>query len=179
MLEEIDHFTEKGEITYDTLGRMKYLEMIIMETLRIYPINGQVDRVCVKSFTLPKSTTDSREFVVDLGTLLWIPIYSLHHDPKLFPDPEKFDPERFSDENKGGINPGAYIPFGLGPRKCFGDRFALMEMKILIVHLMQKFVFIREERTKHPIVFEKSFLTIPDGEAWVKFKKRTHASLLK
>lgn len=170
---EVDHFTEEGEITYDTLFKMKYLDMILSETLRKYPPNGMIDRVCVKSFTLPKATNDSEEFLVEPDTILWLPIYGLHHDPKYFPDPEKFDPERFSDENKDKINPYSYIPFGLGPRKCIGDRFALMEIKILIVHLMQNFVIKREERTKHPIVFEKSFLIIPDGDAWVKFEKRT------
>ncbi|XP_051157200.1 cytochrome P450 9e2-like [Leptopilina boulardi] len=170
---EVDNFTkQEGEISYDTLFKMKYLDMIMSETLRKYPPNGIMDRVCVKSFTLPKSTPDSKEFETDLETVIWLPIYALHHDPKYFPDPEKFDPERFSDENKDKINPYAYIPFGLGPRKCIGDRFALMEIKILIVHLLQNFVLEREERTKHPIEFERSFLIIPDGEMWVKFKKR-------
>ncbi|XP_051157198.1 cytochrome P450 9e2-like [Leptopilina boulardi] len=173
--EEIDHLTEQeGEISYDTLFKMKYLDMIISETLRKYPPNGMMDRVCVKSFTLPKSTPDSKEFETDLETVIWLPIYALHHDPQYFPDPEKFDPERFNDENKDKINPYAYIPFGIGPRKCIGDRFALMEIKILIVHLLQNFVLEREERTKHPIEFEKSFLIIPNGDMWVKFKKRNN-----
>lgn len=49
-----------------------------------------------------------------------IPIYGLHHDPKHFPDPEKFDPERFSEENKHNIAPNTYLPFGVGPRNCIG-----------------------------------------------------------
>ena len=49
-----------------------------------------------------------------------IPTYAFHHDPEFFPDPEKFDPERFSEENKHKINPLAYMPFGAGPRNCIG-----------------------------------------------------------
>jgi cytochrome P450 family 9 len=49
-----------------------------------------------------------------------VPIRSLHYDPRYFSDPDRFDPERFSDENKGKIVPGSYLPFGIGPRNCIG-----------------------------------------------------------
>lgn len=49
-----------------------------------------------------------------------LPVYGLHHDPKHFPNPEKFDPERFSEDNKNNIHKGAYLPFGNGPRACPG-----------------------------------------------------------
>lgn len=52
---------------------------------------------------------------------MWIPIYPFHRDAQYYPDPEKFDPERFSDDNKGSIVPGTYIPFGIGPRNCIGN----------------------------------------------------------
>lgn len=54
------------------------------------------------------------------GEGLWLPIYAIHRDPQYYPNPKKFDPERFSDENKGNINPLAYLPFGVGPRNCIG-----------------------------------------------------------
>jgi cytochrome P450 family 9 len=52
--------------------------------------------------------------------VVWIPIYALHHDPHYFPDPEKFDPERFSDENKQKMKNCTYMPFGSGPGNCIG-----------------------------------------------------------
>ncbi|XP_051157195.1 cytochrome P450 9e2-like [Leptopilina boulardi] len=173
---EVDHFTkeEGGEISYDTISKMKYLDMVISETLRKYPPNAMMDRLCVKKYTLPKATPDSKEYVIEPGSMIWLPIYGLHHDEKYFPDPEKFDPERFSDENKDKINPYAYIPFGLGPRKCIGNRFALMEIKVLFVHLLQNFILIRDERTKHPLEFEKGFVVGADGELWIKMKKRNN-----
>jgi cytochrome P450 len=75
-----------------------------------------VDRRCVKTYTLPAEP----HCTLKPGDGVYIPIYALHHDPDYFPDPEKFDPERFSDENKGNINPFAYLPFGSGPRNCIG-----------------------------------------------------------
>lgn len=57
------------------------------------------------------------------GEQLIIPAYAIHRDEKYFPDPECFDPERFSDENKSKIYPGSYIPFGIGPRNCIGTMF--------------------------------------------------------
>lgn len=58
---------------------------------------------------------------------MWIPNFSLMRDPKYFPNPEKFDPERFSDDNKDSINPTTYLPFGIGPRNCIG---ILLKIKI-------------------------------------------------
>jgi cytochrome P450 family 9 len=55
------------------------------------------------------------------GDILFIPIIGLHRDAKHYPDPERFDPERFSDENKHKINPLTYLPFGVGPRSCIGE----------------------------------------------------------
>jgi cytochrome P450 family 9 len=55
------------------------------------------------------------------GEALFIPIIGLHRDPSYYPDPERFDPERFSDDNKHNINPLTYLPFGIGPRICIGE----------------------------------------------------------
>ena len=61
------------------------------------------------------------DIVIEEGIGIMLPIYPLHHDPEFFPDPEKFDPERFSDENKKNIRPYTYLPFGSGPRNCIGN----------------------------------------------------------
>ncbi|XP_070378916.1 cytochrome P450 3A19-like [Dermacentor albipictus] len=68
------------------------------------------------------------KYVIKEGTSVLVPTYQLHHDPQYWNEPEKFDPERFSPENKRFINPTAYQPFGLGPRICLGQRLALAEL---------------------------------------------------
>jgi len=82
----------------------------------MYPPAGLMDRKCVKTYTLPTEPP----FTLKPGDVVWMPIYALHHDPAYFPDPEKFDPERFSDENRGNIKNCTYLPFGSGPRNCIG-----------------------------------------------------------
>ncbi|KAJ4428808.1 hypothetical protein ANN_25801, partial [Periplaneta americana] len=103
-----------GKITYEALFGMKYLDMVVSETLRLYSPAAAVDRLCVRKYTLK---TDP-PIELKPGDNLFIPIFGLHRDPKYYPDPERFDPERFSDENKHKINPMAYLPFGVGPRIC-------------------------------------------------------------
>ena len=171
---EVDTLTknEGSDISYETLSKMKYMDMVISETLRKYPPAAVLDRLCVKSFTFPKSTPESKEYTAEPNSLVWIPVYALHHDKKYFPNPEKFDPERFSDENKNQINPYVYIPFGIGPRKCLGTRFALMETKILFIHILQNFVLEKCKKTIHPIVFENVFNVGIKGDFAVKFQKR-------
>lgn len=91
--------------------------IVFTETLRLYPPAAAVDRVCVRPYILKVDPP----MEIQPGEVLFIPIIGLHRDPKYYPDPERFDPERFSDENKHNINPLAYLPFGIGPRSCIGE----------------------------------------------------------
>jgi cytochrome P450 family 9 len=104
-------------LTYEGVQKMKYLDMVISEGLRKWPPALVTERMCTRDCSLQ---FDGKSVEIKKGINIWIPIYALHHDEKYFPMPEKFDPERFSDQNKGGINLGAYLPFGIGPRNCIG-----------------------------------------------------------
>lgn len=110
-------------ITYDGIQKMKYLDMVISEVMRIRPTATLIDRICSKDYELQ---IDGRKVKIGKGTQLWIPIYGYHHDHKYFPNPDKFDPERFSDENKGDINMAAYIPFGSGNLNKFIYIYSLL-----------------------------------------------------
>ena len=164
---------EDENISYEKLAKMKYLDMVISETLRLYPPMPFTDRVCVKKFDLPPAMEGGMKYTVMPNTSLWIPVFAFHRDPKYFEEPEKFDPERFNDENKNDINPYTYIPFGVGPRKCVGERFALMEAKILLTHLLRNFVLTPSEKTRKEIVWsKKTFDMRPDCGFWIKLQPR-------
>ena len=82
------------------------------------------------------------------GMLVNVPIYAIHHDPKIWPEPDKFNPYRFTPEEKAKHNPYDWIPFGAGPRNCLAMRLALTEFKIAIVYLIRKYKFVRTEKTE-------------------------------
>lgn len=102
ILEEND-----GKLTYDLLSQFKYLEMVVNEGLRKYPPINVLTRKCTQEFKIPGT-----ELVVPKDTQITIPIFSIHRDPDYFPDPETFDPERFSEENIKKITPFTFLPFG-------------------------------------------------------------------
>lgn len=91
-----------------------YFFFYSLEVLRKYPALTNLQRVCNKDYKLPGGE------VLEKGTVIFISVIGLHHDPKLFPDPEKFDPERFNKENIKNVLPYSYLPFGEGPRICIG-----------------------------------------------------------
>lgn len=173
--EEVDrHLAEEnGEISYESMSKMVYMDMVVSEALRKYPPAIFTDRLCNKKYELPPAQPGYSSLTIEPDNVLMISTYGMHHDPKYFPNPSKFDPERFSDENKDSFHPYAYSPFGLGPRKCIGNRFALMETKLLIAHLLQKFILQPTEKTVYPVVFDKQeFQLQPTGGFWVRLEKR-------
>ncbi|XP_008696610.1 cytochrome P450 3A12-like isoform X1 [Ursus maritimus] len=133
--EEIDAtFPNKAPPTYDALVQMEYLDMVLNETLRLYPIGGRLERVC-------KKDVEVSGVFIPKGTVVMVPVFTLHRDQDLWPEPEEFRPERFSKKNKDSINPYIYLPFGTGPRNCIGMRFAIMNMKLALVRVLQNFSF--------------------------------------
>lgn len=113
---EIDDMNESlngKALTYEDIQKMKYMDQVVSECLRMHPPAPIVDRSCAKDFELEY---DGRKLLIEKGRNFYIPIYAIHRNPKYFPDPDKFDPERFNDENKSKINRDAYMPFGVGPR---------------------------------------------------------------
>lgn len=120
------------ELTYGTLQELKYLDMVIKETLRINPSVPIIGRrsagdMLIDGVSIPKG--------MDFGIL----IYALHNDPDLYPDPARFDPERFSEEASAKRPPYSYIPFSVGSRNCIGQRYAMLEIKTMLVKLVANY----------------------------------------
>ncbi|XP_023950321.2 cytochrome P450 6B5-like [Bicyclus anynana] len=133
---EIDEAFEKHgkDISCTVASNMEYLDMVINEAMRLNPPIGFLSRKCVENTVLPVGNIK-----VDKGTNITLPIYELHHDPKYHPDPETFNPERFSTENKNSIMDTTYMPFGRGNRNCVGMRFAQLQAKSGLIHLLRNF----------------------------------------
>ncbi|KAG5667582.1 hypothetical protein PVAND_015559 [Polypedilum vanderplanki] len=129
--------------TYEAIHKMKFLDMFISEVLRLWA-SPFLNRECNKDYKMDFG--DGIVINVKNGDFVQFPVWSIHHDEKYFPNPEVFDPYRFSDERKGEIL-NYYMPFGIGPRICIASRFALMEVKVLIFKILSKFTFEACEKT--------------------------------
>nr|XP_029733776.1 probable cytochrome P450 6a13 [Aedes albopictus] len=131
--DEISHSLEDtdGQLTYEVIMSMTYLDQVVNETMRKYP---PMD-------FLYRRSTKSRDNVPK-GTLFVIPVYAFHHDSDHFPEPDKFNPERFSEKQTRSRHPYSYLPFGAGPRGCAGARFGLLVVKIGLVTLLRNFRFV-------------------------------------
>ncbi|XP_018404187.1 PREDICTED: cytochrome P450 9e2-like [Cyphomyrmex costatus] len=171
---EIDKILENtnGQPSYEAINGMKYLNAVINEALRKYPVQLLTDRLCVKDFELPPTLPNAKPYLVKEGTSLFIPIYALQHDPKYFPEPDKFKPERFFDE-KDQCNLNAYYPFGLGPRMCIGNRFALLETRTMLFHLLARCQLKPCEKTSIPVKLQKGGFTMRiEGGFWLSIVPR-------
>ncbi|XP_063709949.1 probable cytochrome P450 9f2 [Culicoides brevitarsis] len=174
LLQEIDDVLEQlGDkpIDYETIMQMKYLDMVIQESLRKHPPNIGVDRVANKPYTLEDKT--GQKIQLQSGDAVFLSTVGFHHDTRFWENPSKFDPERFNDENKHKIDQGVFMPFGIGPRQCIGNRFALMEAKILFFTFLSKFKLVAYEKTPIPLEYKKgTFGTYAKNGIWLHFKTR-------
>ncbi|XP_020298107.1 cytochrome P450 9e2-like [Pseudomyrmex gracilis] len=173
---EIDRVLEvtNGEASYEAINSMEYLDAVVNETLRKYPIGRILDRLCAEDFELPSTLPGVKPYTVRKGQGVWIPVYAFHHDHKYFDEPSKFNPERFLGERKKeSLNSGAYFPFGLGPRMCIGNRFALLETKVLFFHLLARCDLKPCEKTSIPLKMSKqSFNMEAEGGIWLNVTPR-------
>ncbi len=134
LLEEVDELNrslESGSFSYDNIQDLKYMQAVISEVLRIVTPLPIIDRRCTKPFTM--EDYNGNKVHLEIGDSVIIPARAIHNDEKFYPDPEKFDPERFID--KSNLNQSAFLPFGNGPRNCIGGRLAMMFCKILLYQM--------------------------------------------
>ncbi|KAG5339509.1 CP6K1 protein, partial [Acromyrmex charruanus] len=138
-----------GKITYDMIMSLSYMNMVISETLRKYPPLGFLNRKTMETYQIPNFN-----LVLEKDTPVYIPVFALHYDPEYFPNPEKFDPERFNKENKCNMPSCVYLPFGDGPHMCIGNRFALLMIKLALTKLLNKYEVTPCEKTTIPVIID-------------------------
>lgn len=168
--EEVDEcFQNEGEEpSLDAVSKLKYLHGVVSETLRMFPPASRLERSASEDYVLGDT-----KIKIPKGTTVVIPIYAMHHDPRNFPDPYKFDPERFSDENVRSIQPYTYLPFGAGPRNCIGMRFALHAVKLSLLHSLHSVEFVRTNKTKVPLQFIRGFGVMNAKEITIGIRNRS------
>ncbi|KAK4873605.1 hypothetical protein RN001_012965 [Aquatica leii] len=161
-------------VGYDDLLSMKYLDSVLTESLRKWPPLVFNDRRAVKPFTIESKMPGEETIHFPEGTVCVIPIYSIHRDPKYFPEPDKFIPDRFSDENKHLLTPHAFMAFGMGPKGCIGSRLALLETKLILFALLSKFEIVPVSKTRIPMVTgKKGIFLAAEGGMWLGLRKRS------
>ncbi|XP_010611147.1 cytochrome P450 3A14 isoform X1 [Fukomys damarensis] len=167
--QEIDTtLPNKAFPTYDVMTEMEYLDMVVSETLRLYPISSRIFRMCKKDVKI-------NGVFIPKGTAVMVPMFVLQRDSKYWPEPDKFHPERFSKKNKENIDPYIYMPFGNGPRNCIGMRFALMNMKLALIRVLQNFSFHPCKETQIPVTLGRKILLKPEKAIILKVLPRDEA----
>lgn len=160
--QEVDGLSGKTPAAADA-PRLEYTRGVFREALRLYPPAFAIDRVAVEDveiggYHLPKLTS------------IIVPIHALHRREAIFPDPERFDPARFSPENEAKRPRGAYMPFGAGPRICIGATFATLEAELLLAQIAQRFDF--EPVSDAPIGPDYGTALRPERPVLLRVRKR-------
>ncbi|XP_076269162.1 cytochrome P450 4C1-like [Rhynchophorus ferrugineus] len=132
--EEIDSIFHGDErpVTSEDCKKMEYMERVIKESLRCYTIVPFISRELEEEVEIDG-------FIIPKGVGVLMSLYDLHQDPEQFPEPEKFDPDRFLPENVAKRHPFAFAPFSAGPRNCIGQNFAFRSVKTTLTHILRRY----------------------------------------
>ncbi len=134
VVEEIDRVLDGRPVTIDDLARLENLDRVISESLRLYSPIHSLSRVALEDDTIGG-------YPIPAGSTVMVSLHATHRLPHHWPDPDRFDPDRFLPENSQGRHRYAYIPFAVGHRACIGGAQAVVNAKINIATMMQRYLF--------------------------------------
>ncbi|KAL9966306.1 hypothetical protein ACROYT_G024360 [Oculina patagonica] len=146
--------TREDAPTFDFVNSLEYLDRVISEVLRLIPIGFVNVRECNESCVI-------KGVAFPAGVTVNIPSYAVHRDPDFWPEPKKFDPDRFLQSEAKKRPSFSYMPFSLGPRQCIGMRLALLEIKMALVKILQRFKFERGVDTTDKLELNATLLLRP------------------
>ncbi|KAJ8943365.1 hypothetical protein NQ318_002598 [Aromia moschata] len=149
-------------ITMTDLQNMKYLHLVIKETLRLYPSVPMYGRQLTEDL-------EWEGVLYPKGITMFLFSFDIHRNPKYFPEPEKFIPERF--ENYTGTEPFSYIPFSAGPRNCIGQKFAMLELKSTISKVIRHFKLLPAV-PEHVLQLSPETITISSNGVRILLRRR-------
>ncbi|KAJ8686640.1 hypothetical protein QAD02_022434 [Eretmocerus hayati] len=143
-----------GKMTYEAINKMLYLDAVFNESIRLHTQVPFIDRICIKSYELPPALPECKPLTIKPGNSIWIPAAGIHKDPRYYDNPDTFNPDRYY-EKKVSINDVENLGFGIGPRGCIGNRFAILETKILLFTILSKFNLKPNNKTSKPLQYDK------------------------
>ena len=163
---ELDAVLGERSPRMEDLANLKYTEMVVKESMRLYPAAWSISREAIADVPLHHGT-------VPRGAIAGVMIYFTQRDPRWWPDPERFDPERFGEERATAIPRYAYLPFGGGPRVCIGNGFAMLEARLLLATIASRY---RLEKVPGHTVKPAPLITLyPDGGLPMVVRRRSPA----
>ncbi|XP_037954045.1 probable cytochrome P450 6a23 [Teleopsis dalmanni] len=142
-----------GKLNYEGMNELKYLQQVFFENLRKHPVFPFDIRVCTKDYVVPDS-----KHIIEKNTSVIIPTAAIHYDPEIYPNPEQFDPERFSVDEVKKRHPMAFLGFGDGPRVCIGKKFAIMQIVVGLVMILQNYRILPTSKTPIPMKYKTNKL---------------------
>jgi cytochrome P450 len=128
---EVDAVLDGRPAGYDDINDLPYLRRVVTETMRLYPPAWLLPRKAVTDLELGGHR-------IPAGSDIFSSTYLVHHDPEVYPEPDRFDPDRWLPEHAARIPRGSYIPFGAGARQCIGNDFAVTEIMLLLATLTNR-----------------------------------------
>ncbi|XP_011194517.2 probable cytochrome P450 6a13 [Zeugodacus cucurbitae] len=134
------------QFSYEAMGHMHYLDQVVAETLRKHPATELLMRRTLRAYRVPNSA-----YIIERGTCVLVPVYAIHHDQNIYPDPEQFDPSRFDADAVMARHACAYLSFDDGPRNCLGKRLSKMLIKVALVTLLRCHKIAPSEEKENPI----------------------------
>ncbi|CAL1677693.1 unnamed protein product [Lasius platythorax] len=162
-----EYIRHNGNFTYENIKKMNYMDKIFKETLRKYPPVPQLGRKTTSSYTFAGTKVN-----IPKGQDIWIPVYAIQRDPDIYPKPDVFDPERFTDEVVQTRHPMFYLPFGDGPRNCIGARLAVHQTKVGLIKILRHYKVETCEKTQIPYVNNpKAIFLAPENGIHLKIIK--------